>query len=242
MLRSIFCFNKGKPASVHNLRIMVAPGAPLVQPETRHAYLPSVFIRYLARLVPKLTLYAWPPAGGAHSFDELIRAARERRPASSVRTASALADDAAAPEEDEEAVVATADSGGAREPPGGSGAGRAPGGGDAADETAEAPLEPTQDSPSSERWAAAMPDSTLHGSVPLEKGAQEDDERKELCQEQVTRLNGDGQRRQELGGGDPASMAGLTQPVPGNCSAEDTPAVRDRRDADLKLVLDPAAD
>ena len=167
-------------------------------------------------------------AGAAHSFDELIRAAKERRPPSSAMTASAPVDAA-------DAIVATADSGGARagEPVHSGRADTEPAGGCSDEQQADARPNSRQRSPLSHGTSAAMPNGGPHSDRQRTEGAEEDEEQGDPWQAQSPMLRDDDWRQQGLAGSDPAD-AGLAQRAP------DGPMTSQARDiTGLQLVLEP---
>ena len=166
--------------------------------------------------------------GAAHSFDELIRAARERRPLSSAVTASAQPDVA-------DAIAATADSGGANnnEPVDSDRADTEPDDG-AGVHPVEAGPESHQRSPFSHGRSAAMPNGGPHASSQHTEEAEEDEEPGDPWQAQSPMLRDEEWREQEPASTDPAD-AGLAQPAPDEAVTPQAP-----NDTGLQLVLEPA--
>ncbi len=167
-------------------------------------------------------------SGAAHSFDELIRAARERRPPSSAVAASAQPDAA-------DAIAATADSGGVRndEPADSGRADTEPDDG-ASDHPVDAGPETRQRSPMSHGISAAMHNGGPHNTSQHTEEAEDDEEAGDPWQAQSPLLPDEEWREQEPADIDPAD-AGLAQRAPDESV---TPQARD--DTGLQLVLEPA--
>ena len=169
-------------------------------------------------------------AGAAHSFDELIRIARERRPPSSAATPSAQPDAA-------DAIAATADSGGAKadEPADSGRADTEPADDHHAHQRDQAATESRQRSALSHgNSAAAMPNGGPHGSSQRTEEAEEEEDQGDLWQAQSPMLPDEDWRQQESAEAHPAD-AGLAQ-----CPPAEAVTRQARDEPSLQLVLEPA--